>query len=249
MSKVNTGSANMIVVAVFCAAMSLLAWLFLVLFQDTLFAPTDGAVHAKTQDYPEKAKPKPRPVIDSVSRNAPIQRVQASSTPSGSDDTVSRLTKDEISTPNGISSESTFSASEENKISANSAERPESATERSTRLMRQTLGISKRPSPTHAMDVSLIGAGECVKQGEKTSEIPVLFSHNAETIRGKSLIELNALLTIHRRCGQGIFKMATNPLGDVDASESLTQMRVDELKYFFRQNGVPLEALKFPSNL
>lgn len=234
----------MMVVAGFCAAMSLLVWLFLMLFHDTLFAPSERVVH--TEEHTEKEKSKPKPANKSASSNAPSK---PSSSSSDSDDTVFRLTKKATTEPKSTSSETSFFASEADERSANRGEELESATERSTRLMRETLGISKRPSPTHAIDVSLIGGGECVKPGEKTSEIPILFSHNGETVRGKSFIELNALLTIYRRCGQGVFKMTTNPAGDVDASEALTRMRLDELKYFFQQNGVPIEALKFPSNI
>ncbi len=226
-------------VAGFCAAMTLLVWLFLMFFHDTLFAPSERIVH--TEEQTEEGKSKPKPANKPASSNAQ-SKPSSSSASSSSDDNTFRLTKKATSEPRSV-------ATEEDERSANRSEELETATERSTRLMRETLGISKRPSPTHAIDVSLIGGGECVKPGEKTSEIPVLFSHNGATVRGKSFIELNALLNIHRRCGQGVIKMTTNPAGDVDASELLTRMRLDELKYFFQQNGVPLEALKFPSNL
>ena len=218
----------------------------LVLFHDTLFAPSERIAHTEEQTEEGKSKSKP---AKKTSTNNSSSKPSSSSASSSSDDNTFRLTKKATSAPGSIATETTFFATEEDERSANRSEEVETATERSTRLMRETLGISTRPTPTHAIDVTLIGAGECVKPGEKTSEIPVLFSHNGATVRGKSFLELNALLTIHRRCGQGVFIMATNPAGDVDASEPLTRMRLDELKYFFQQNGVPLEALKFPSNL
>lgn len=234
----------MFTVAVFCGAMSLIVWLFLVLFQDTLFAPSEYVAHTEAPAKESKSKStSAKKTSSSKSSSKP------SSSSSSSNDDSFRLTKKATSAPRSTASESTFYATEEYQGSADGEQQPETAAERSTRLMRETLGISERPSPTHAIDVSLIGGGECVKPGEKTSKIPVFFSYNGATVRGKSFIDLNALLSIHRRCGQGFFKMATNPAGDVDASGPLTQMRLDELKYFFQQNGVPLEALKFPSNL
>lgn len=256
MSNMKSSSSNLVFVAVICTAMSLVVWLFLVLFYDELFAPSGGkAPRAKTAASSESSEnSNAAPTLTSAPSSTASQPTGEGSNFSDSG-SVTRLTKAPSWTVKSAPTEKTFFDVEENESSSGQQivdgqqVVEETATERSTRLMRETLGISKRPPPTHALDVSLIGGGECVKPEEKTFLIPVMFSHNGSSVRGASIVDLNALLAVYRRCEQGYFKLSTVPSGQGDASESLTQMRLDELKYFFHQNGVPPDSLRFPANI
>lgn len=251
MSKGKSGNTDLMMVAGICLAMSLIVWLFLVLFHDELFAPSDRATKAHAEAAASESSSKTSETKVVKKTVAPASTANSSDDSDASTGTAIRLTASKVKSASRVpdTQDRTFFDGDSDERSASEQTESESATERSTRLMRETLGIAKRKPPTHALDVTLVGAGECVKPDEKTYMIPVLYSHNGSTVRGASLVGLNAVLGTYRRCGQGFFKMTTNPSGDVDASESLMQMRFDELKYFFKQNGVPEEALKFPSNL
>lgn len=110
------------------------------------------------------------------------------------------------------------------------------------------LGIirKKAPEPTIAVDVSLDMPDRCA--GAAVARVPVglKFRYETAVMRGESLNVLQSLVALYRECEDGKFLVAENPLGRTDASDTLKQMRVDEVKYFFIQHSVSIDTVQFP---
>lgn len=122
----------------------------------------------------------------------------------------------------------------------------ESTADTSARLMREAIGISKPKPPIQALDVTLTVPSGCIVPAALQAPVPISFSAESATIRGSSLMELDLLVSEYRNCGGGIFQLSENALGKANATDTLTQMRFDELKYFFIQHSVPKSALRYP---
>ena len=114
------------------------------------------------------------------------------------------------------------------------------------RLEELGLVTKKQPAPTIAIDASLIMPSACA--GAAISKVPVglKFRYESSIMRGESLNALESLVALYRQCEEGEFVLAQNPLGREDATELLTQMRFDEVKYFFIQHRVSIESVQFP---
>lgn len=118
---------------------------------------------------------------------------------------------------------------------------------RDAKLSRLGLLPKKRPPPTIALDVSLSMPDSCKSElSLPQSKVPLEFRFDSPTLRGDSLNRLEGLVAVYRECAGGLFTLTENPLGKVDASKSLTQMRLDEVKYFFLQHSIPKSAIEFP---
>ena len=117
---------------------------------------------------------------------------------------------------------------------------------RKQRLAELGLISEEPPEPTIAVDVSLLMPDEC--SGAQIARVPVglKFRYESSIVRGESLNELESLVALYRDCEQGEFVLDENPLGRADANDTLTQMRFDEVKYFFLQHSVSIDAVKFP---
>lgn len=117
---------------------------------------------------------------------------------------------------------------------------------RRARLAELGLITKPAPEPTTAVDVSLHMPESCV--GHEKARIPVglKFRFDSYSIRGESLHELEKLVASYRNCKEGLFVLAENPLGSVDRSATLVQVRLDEIKYFFIQHSIPTESIQFP---
>ncbi|MFK7995663.1 MAG: hypothetical protein AB8B87_16115 [Granulosicoccus sp.] len=109
------------------------------------------------------------------------------------------------------------------------------------------LGIiaEKPPEPTIAIDVSLDMPETCPDHAIARVPIGVKFRFESSIIKGESLNALESLVAFYRACKSGQFIVAQNPLGREDATESLAQMRFDEIKYFFIQHSVSIDAVQF----
>ncbi|MFK7859666.1 MAG: hypothetical protein AB8B64_12630 [Granulosicoccus sp.] len=101
------------------------------------------------------------------------------------------------------------------------------------------------PEPTIAIDVSLDMPERC--KGADIARVPigVKFRFESSLIKGESLNALESLVAFYRECESGQFILAQNPLGRADATEMLMQMRFDEIKYFFIQHSVSIDAVQF----
>ena len=107
--------------------------------------------------------------------------------------------------------------------------------------------IQKKPhEPTIAVDVSLLMPDQC--KGAVTARVPIGLKYRYESsiIRGESLNALESLVALYRLCEQGAFVVDENPLGFEDATPTLTQMRFDEVKYFFIQHSISIDTVQFP---
>jgi hypothetical protein len=121
----------------------------------------------------------------------------------------------------------------------------ETATERSTRLIREALGIKERHASEVAVIVELkLTEGCLTEEGEQTS-LPILYRFESPTIRTSSFNELRSLVSQFRRCEKNEFYMTQNTQSGVESNVELAQMRFNELKYFFTQNSVPKSALHY----
>jgi len=135
----------------------------------------------------------------------------------------------------------------DNEQSENEAGEPEETeAEARARRLKDKLGIKEPKPPTRAVDVKLVLSPECNGTGVALAPVSVQFRYDSPTIRGKSLQQLELLVAEYRRCQDGNFQLTENSLGKVDASPTLTQMRFDELKYFFIQHSVPKTSLLYP---
>ena len=114
------------------------------------------------------------------------------------------------------------------------------------RKLKEKLGIKEPKPPTRAVDVKLVLSPDCNGTGVALAPVSVQFRYDSPTIRGRSLQQLELLVAEYRRCQDGNFQLTENSLGKVDASPALTQMRFDELKYFFIQHSVPKTSLLYP---
>lgn len=123
-----------------------------------------------------------------------------------------------------------------------------SSAEAAEALMKETLGINAPKPPVRAVDVTYELPPNCEASAAALAPVAVQYRYESPTIKGASLRELEILMTEYRRCEGGAFQFAHNPLGKEDATLSLMQMRLDELKYFFLQHRVPKTALKFPDD-
>lgn len=112
----------------------------------------------------------------------------------------------------------------------------------------EDLGLvrKKPPEPTIAVDASLEMPDRC--SGAAVARVPIglKFRFESSLIKGESLNALESLVALYRDCSEGKFILAQNPLGRTDATESLIQMRFDEIKYFFIQHSVSIDAVQFP---
>ena len=99
---------------------------------------------------------------------------------------------------------------------------------------------------TTAVDVSLLLPEHC--NGAVTAKVPigVKYRYESPIIRGESLNALESMVALYRLCEQGNFVVAENPLDFEDATPTLTQMRIDEVKYFFIQHRISIDAVQFP---
>ena len=88
---------------------------------------------------------------------------------------------------------------------------------------------------------------EC--SGSAIAKVPAVlkFRFESSRIMGESLNVLESLLAVHRECEEGYFAVDKNPLGLVDSDDTLAQMRLDEIKYFFLQHNVSLDIVEFPT--
>ncbi len=107
--------------------------------------------------------------------------------------------------------------------------------------------LHEKPTETIAADVALIMPDEC--SGSAIAKVPAVlkFRFESSRIMGESLNVLESLLAVHRECEEGYFAVDKNPLGLVDSDDTLAQMRLDEIKYFFLQHNVSLDIVEFPT--
>lgn len=124
----------------------------------------------------------------------------------------------------------------------------ETEAEARARKLKEKLGIKKPKPPTRAVDVALVLSSECDGSGVALAPVSVQFRFESPTIRGRSLNQLEILVAEFRDCPDSVFQLTENVLGKVDSTPSLTQMRFDELKYFFIQHSVPKTALRYPES-
>jgi len=120
--------------------------------------------------------------------------------------------------------------------------------EKARQLRFAELGLlpEKPPEPTVALDVSLIMPDECADASVAHVPIGLKFRYESSIIRGESMNDLQSLVSLYKDCELGEFVLDENPLGDADANDSLKQMRLNEVKYFFIQHSVPIQAVRFP---
>lgn len=104
------------------------------------------------------------------------------------------------------------------------------------------------PATVRAVDVSLETRPDCDVSGVSAEPVSVQYRFESATIRGVSLPELEQLVAAYRRCGGGRLQFSANPLVQGDSTQMLSQMRMNELKYFFLQHGVPKASLHYPTN-
>jgi hypothetical protein len=124
----------------------------------------------------------------------------------------------------------------------------ETATERSVRLIKESLGIKEQQPAQAAVIVELLTALGCVtKQGEQTT-LPIQFRFDSPMIRASSINGLRSLVSQFRRCENSEFlmtQMMQASQNGIESNVELAQMRFNELKYFFTQNSVPKAALHY----
>lgn len=121
----------------------------------------------------------------------------------------------------------------------------ETAAERSARLIRETVGITKQQASEAAVNVDLLLAENCVKKAGEQTSLPILYRFESPTIRTSSVYKLRSLVAQFRGCENSVFRMTQNSQSSVVSNIDLAQMRFDELKYFFTQNSVPATALQY----
>jgi len=114
------------------------------------------------------------------------------------------------------------------------------------RLAELGLIQKKAPEPTIAVDVSLLLPEQCANAAIAKVPIGLKFRFESSIIKGESLNALESLVASYRECPAGMIVVAHNPLGREDATDSLKQLRLDEIKYFFIQHRVPIDMVKFP---
>ncbi len=117
---------------------------------------------------------------------------------------------------------------------------------RKQRLAELGLIPEKPPEPTVAVDVSLNMPDDCADAALARVPVGIKFRYESAIIRGESLNALESLVSLYRDCEQGEFVVGENPLGRADADDTLKQMRYDEVKYFFIQHSVSIDAVSFP---
>ncbi len=122
----------------------------------------------------------------------------------------------------------------------------ETDAERSSRRVRETLGIQKRKPAIHAVDVELILSQTCIAQNVSPEPVSILYRYESPMIRGSSMTKLRELVGHFRNCRDASIQMTSLRNSNENASQELTAMRLNELKYFFTQNSVPKTALIYP---
>jgi len=100
--------------------------------------------------------------------------------------------------------------------------------------------------PTIAIDVKLQMPERCESVALAIVPVGVKFRFESSIIKGESLNDLESLVALYRECVSGRFILTQNPLGRADRTEMLTERRLDEIKYFFIQHSVPIDAVEFP---
>lgn len=124
----------------------------------------------------------------------------------------------------------------------------ETATERSARSIRETLGITEQQPAQAAVIVELKLAEGCVIKESEQTILPIWYRFDSPTIRTSSVNELRSLVSQFRLCLSSEFHLTQTALTDVESNIELVQLRFNELKYFFTQSNVPKSALHYPEN-
>jgi len=169
-------------------------------------------------------------------------------------------TSSQVSTPSQVSTSNSASirnqASTLNQASkaeqTSAPKRPQPLTNAEREAARRArliqLGVISKPAPepTTAIDIVLQLPQRC--EGHVVAKVPVGldFRFESSSIKGHSLNELEKLVRLYKDCKDGRFVLSENPLGRVDRSAALVQVRLDEVKYFFIQHSVSIESIEFP---
>lgn len=140
-------------------------------------------------------------------------------------------------------------AQEQDREGSSLSEEELAAREKARREKLEKLGLLREEPPelTIAADVSLVMPEECA--GAAIAKVPAVlkFRFESSRIMGESRNVLESLLNVYRDCDQGYFTVEENPLGSKDADDTLAQMRLDEVKYFFLQHNISLDIVEFPT--
>ncbi len=137
-------------------------------------------------------------------------------------------------------------AAKESSNAEKPAEIEETPAEARARELKEKLGIKVPKPPTRAVDVLLVPSEGCEASGVALAPVSVAYRFESPTVKGASLQQLELLVAEYRRCPDSVFQLTENSTGSEDSSETLTQMRFDELKYFFIQHSVSKTALRYP---
>lgn len=114
------------------------------------------------------------------------------------------------------------------------------------KLNRLAQPLRAQEPANHAIDVTLEVSPYCDTTVVALPPVAVQYRHESPTIKAGSLQALESLVAEYRKCQQSIFQLSESPLNHAEtADSSLTQLRFDELKYFFIQHSVSKAALRY----
>ena len=265
MSRRHSTGSSLLLVIIGCALVSVLVWVLLTVFYDEIFAPVHSAESKAEIERSNAAKlrAKGRKPKHAVKGPKPADRAGDKLTKK---DTVfkelaepkereDQENQEDIVLLPGIEEEiedgtgKAEAFADEDRLTQEDEDEDsedETPAEKNARLLREMLGITEPKPPTHAIDVALSIPDQCKNPEINTDLVPILFRHDDPALRGQSVTDLTAMLTVFRDCGEGTFEMTISADGNVDASEGLTQRRLNELKYYFRQHGVPEGSVIYP---
>lgn len=114
------------------------------------------------------------------------------------------------------------------------------------KLNRLAQPLRAQEPASHAIDVTLEVSPYCDATVVALAPVAVQYRHESPTIKAGSLQALESLVAEYRKCQQSVFQLSESPLNHAEtADSSLTQLRFDELKYFFIQHSVSKAALRY----
>ncbi len=264
MSRRHSTGSSLLLVIIGCALVSVLVWVLLTVFYDEIFAPVHSAESKAEIERSNAAKlrakgRKPKHAVkgpklanragDKLTKKDTVfkELEEPKDREEQDENAILPGLEEDVEVEDGTAKAEAFA--DENRLTQEDEdEDPEDETpaEKNARLLREMLGITEPKPPTHAIDVALSIPDQCVDPEINTELVPILFRHDDPALRGQSVTDLTAMLTVFRDCGEGTFEMTISADGNVDASEGLTQRRLNELKYYFRQHGVPEGSVVYP---
>lgn len=110
--------------------------------------------------------------------------------------------------------------------------------------------IKKVTTTVEALDLAYIPppGTPCANVNSTPIHIGVSYRQASSAIKGRSLANIDKLVTLYDKCGGGRLLVLQTEAGLENTTDKLVQRRIDEVKYYLLQRRIPKDDMLFPKN-